>query len=73
MHTRRQQSQTDPEPNRQTTRSRSTTRSPPAAIARTPTDRAPQTFAGSTRRLQNLVDEFNAAFPGSRGDRTGQS
>ncbi len=39
-----------------------TTPEPPAAIVRTPTDRAPQTFSRNSDRLQNLIDEFNAGF-----------
>ncbi|MHC3437585.1 hypothetical protein ACYJ1Y_05635 [Natrialbaceae archaeon A-gly3] len=49
----------------------STTEPEPATIdqpittppARTPTDRAPQTFdRGNRERLQNLIDDCNAAF-----------
>lgn len=54
---------------RHTHRTQSTTaETPPAAIVRTPTDRAPQTFNGDTDRLQNLIDEFNTAFA-TAGDR----
>ncbi|MFC4543054.1 hypothetical protein ACFO5R_14085 [Halosolutus amylolyticus] len=69
MHTRH--TQPDPTPDRPT--NRSPARTPPEPIVRTPTDRAPRTFTRSSHRLQNLVDEFNAGFPGSTADRETQS
>jgi len=65
------QSTSDTPPARHTHRAHTTTPEPPAAIVRTPTDRAPQTFNGNTDRLQNLIDEFNTAFanPGDRDAR----
>ncbi|WP_247002407.1 hypothetical protein [Halosolutus gelatinilyticus] len=70
MNTQRLQTRRESTPNRTANRSPSTVRpTPPAELVRSPTDRAPKTFAQNTRRLQNLVDEFNAAFAASQGDR----
>ena len=61
MSTRNLQSQTDAEP----TFDRTATRTRPT-VPSTATERAPQTFSHrSTGRLQNLIDEWNAAFVGS--------
>ena len=47
----------------------STTTDPTPAGDRSPADRAPVTFAyRNTDRLQNLIDEFNAAFVDPRRD-----
>ncbi|PCR90370.1 hypothetical protein [Natrinema ejinorense] len=64
MSTQRLQSTTDAEP----TTDRTTTRTRPRSSAvtedpRTATDQAPQTFSHrNTGRLENLIDEWNAAF-----------
>lgn len=56
MNSQQLQPRTDPQP--------TTTTQPPATPPiRTPTDRVPSTFDhGNTDRLQNLIDECNAAF-----------
>jgi|AntDeeMetagen681_2_1112603.scaffolds.fasta_scaffold01712_1 hypothetical protein len=65
MSTQHLQSTTDAEP----TSNRTATRTQPAPSSavtedpRTATDRAPRTFSQqSTGRLENLIDEWNAAF-----------
>lgn len=63
------QPESDPQPNRTPTRTRPTT---PETDPRTVTDRAPRTFSqGNTARLENLIDEFNAAFAGASGSAGG--
>lgn len=64
MSTQHLQTRPDPQPNRA-----ATTRTPPAETAtvrsapQAAIDRAPKTFShGNTARLENLIDEFNAAF-----------
>ncbi|WP_049927528.1 hypothetical protein [Halopiger goleimassiliensis] len=64
MSTRPPRFHTDAEPSPNHTATRPQT--PPTSSA---TARAPQTFSHrSGSRLQNLVDEFNAAMPGSRSE-----
>ncbi|WP_226480681.1 hypothetical protein [Natrinema amylolyticum] len=67
MSTQRLQPTTDAEPTRTTTRTR-TTPSSAAADPRTATDRAQRMFShGNTDRLENLIDEWNAAFANEDG------
>ncbi|WP_222916619.1 hypothetical protein [Natrinema sp. SYSU A 869] len=62
MSTQRLQSTTDAEPTRTTTRTR-TAPSSDVADPLTATDRAQRMFShGNTGRLENLIDEWNAAF-----------
>ncbi|MGQ3411559.1 hypothetical protein ACT4ML_04755 [Natrinema sp. LN54] len=70
MSTRNPQSTTDaePTPNRTTTRPRAP-RSSALEDPRTPTDRAQRMFSHrNTGRLENLIDEWNAAFANESAD-----
>lgn len=67
MSPQRLQLKPEPTQNEPTTNAEALTETtPPAEIVRTPTDRAPKTFAyRNTERLENLMDEWNAARIGS--------
>ncbi|MDF9744960.1 hypothetical protein [Natrinema salsiterrestre] len=65
MSTQRLQSTTDAEstPNRTSTRTQTPPSAPVTEDPRTATDRAPRTFSHrNSARLENLIDEWNAAF-----------
>ena len=63
MSTQHLQTKTDRQPERTTTRATPAETTTLATDPRTGTDRAPQTFSNGNRaRLENLIDEFNAAF-----------
>ncbi|WP_254521444.1 hypothetical protein [Natrinema caseinilyticum] len=63
------QPEPEPTPNRTQTRTRTTPSRSVAEDTRTATDRAPQTFSHRNRaRLENLIDEWNAAFATGNSD-----
>ncbi|ELY68730.1 hypothetical protein [Natrinema versiforme] len=68
MSTQHLQSTTDAEPTPDRTTIR-TPRSSPLEDPRTATDRAQRMFShGDTGRLENLIDEWNAAFANKSAD-----